>query len=1017
MMDKARGIINQNLFRRVISGVVIFYFALSPIFFLIFFGPSLGLAIESSATVTSYSTSTSNTIVIDNDWYIDSFQNTTISNHTIILNGNIIINSSGILSLINVTLFFNNTKINSYIILVNNNGSFNLFSSSLSAVTKYTGNKIIFRKNSIGNIQNSIIANLGKFGEDFSGLVLESDRVKINNCIIDNNIYGIFLKHSSPSIKKIKISNCKIGIYGIDTTSEIYECNISSCQLGIKLTNDSKLHTIDSIFDLLSLLDNSTILSKNSLIIQVKFSTPIIKSISNADILITNNGDTVYSTQYFGGNQNKTDIEGSILPVIVNSKLYTNKNVTNYDTMLSVKYKTRAVNNRLLNINGAHTETVYFSNQLPSLSNPNVSPSMGDTESNFCYKIRYEDDDFDPPIKVNVKIDGVTHKMSSISCNPDWKNGTWFQYITTLPIGEHNFGFITNDGLVFDDISLPSDETKFLSGPVVVGKNCEPVLSDGLVSPEVGNQDTEFLYSIKYYDPEGDLPNIAKVYIDDLPHTMSQLSTDDSDDSGESESANNEILEFVFVTKLPTGNHSFYFKFNDDNGSEIVQFPDKSSNSIIEGPIVDVKRNHPPIIDNGSVSPPFGHRFIKFSYTISFLDPEGDLPTIAVVVIDGFAFNLTRARITQHIYFYEGYMPLGEHYFHFEFWDLENKHYSRYPANSSQELLGPIVIDYPPILNSGQVTPTIGNKETVFNFSIEYEDPENDLPINASVVIDNNSFALISFSGLSEDVEDEDVENSDNDDNNLGNRLVLSHSTQLTLGKHKFYFIINSGSYILRYPGEGYLIGPEVVEKIENDPLNNSNITIENPINNNTGNGEDSNNDSQTSKDNNQTEQKNSELEEFRVLNYTITESKIWMGTVYIFNVYCQVPDEYINNALCWIYLNGESFMMQGKKMSKGNYICFGLSIRLLPGEYSYHLLFSLGDSMVRYPYKGEFRGPIVEEEVEQPIEDDANVMADRESGKLELNDMQIIAIVVLFLSFAIFSIYYTYFQPKKKHL
>jgi hypothetical protein len=571
----------------------------------------------------------------------------------------------------------------------------------------------------------------------------------------------------------------------------------------------------------------------------------------------------------------------------------------------------------------------------------------------------------------------------------------------------HEFRFVSNDGFGFEDVYTPEGGVKYFSGPVVEIPNSAPILLDGSVNPNEGNQDTIFRYLIRYFDVDGDKPALAKVYIDNLPHTMIRVEKDiptENDCAGQG-------TWYEFQTRLLVGNHDFYFKFRDNNGSFIERWPedDEDADIVIEGPAVYSFKNSVPTIGNGSVSPTIGHRLIRFSYTISYFDIDGDLPTIAMVIIDSKAYNLTRARIAQNIYFYETYLPLGEHYFHFIFGDEINDHYVRYPSDKGLEIYGPIVIDIPPLLEAGQITPQSGGQDTIFNFSIIYKDPEADPPKNASVIIDNQSYILVK-TPLEPKLTDADVSTPSSD-----NELLLSYSTHLGVGSHSFYFLIQSGNYLLRYPSSGYLSGPVVKPEAEMNPNQTSNSTPDN--HKNTTSDEENNTDSDPESIPKEYDDGTlpEELDEndmiLTVINYSVTKLKDPSGTNYFFIVYCQIPEELFKNSQCWLYINGESFLMNPKHNVEKNDTHFVLYIYLSPGEHYYHFLFKVGETMIRYPYKGEFQGPNVEEDV--GIGDQQVAERNLLSGNVE--NIQIIAIVSLSLAFIIFSIYYSYYIPKKK--
>lgn len=87
--------------------------------------------------------------------------------------------------------------------------------------------------------------------------------------------------------------------------------------------------------------------------------------------------------------------------------------------------------------------------------------------------------------------------------------------------------------------------------------NQHPVLSNGLVTPEEGSDQTLFSFFVDYFDGNGNSPSIATVYIDGVPAGMSLYSGDPSNGT------------YRIETTLPDGSlglHEYYFYFEDGSG-------------------------------------------------------------------------------------------------------------------------------------------------------------------------------------------------------------------------------------------------------------------------------------------------------------------------------------------------------------------------------------------------------------------------------------------------------------------
>jgi len=116
-------------------------------------------------------------------------------------------------------------------------------------------------------------------------------------------------------------------------------------------------------------------------------------------------------------------------------------------------------------------------------------------------------------------------------------------------------------------------ETNPVKG-TVTSANQPPTLSSGSVSPSSGTTSTTFIYSVNYYDPDGDSPAIRWVYI----YTGGWSSHNMTLSSG---SASNGT--YTYSTNLSTGTHYYYFYFDD--GTHAVWLP--AAGSYYTGPTVD----------------------------------------------------------------------------------------------------------------------------------------------------------------------------------------------------------------------------------------------------------------------------------------------------------------------------------------------------------------------------------------------------------------------------------------------
>lgn len=86
-----------------------------------------------------------------------------------------------------------------------------------------------------------------------------------------------------------------------------------------------------------------------------------------------------------------------------------------------------------------------------------------------------------------------------------------------------------------------------------VGSNTPPVLTNPMVTPQIGGPTTIFNFSVTYTDADNNLPTLKDVVIDGMGYQMS------SDDHSYSDGS-----DFTFSeTSFSVGDHYFYFQFSD----------------------------------------------------------------------------------------------------------------------------------------------------------------------------------------------------------------------------------------------------------------------------------------------------------------------------------------------------------------------------------------------------------------------------------------------------------------------
>lgn len=381
------------------------------------------------------------------------------------------------------------------------------------------------------------------------------------------------------------------------------------------------------------------------------------------------------------------------------------------------------------NVNHNHTHQYIRPIIMPELTDGNLEPMSGDTETLFNYTLEYSYREDVSPTRHEVVIDGIAFDMETESTS-GWKSGVTYSFSTNLTAGMHEYYFIFAVGGKL--IRMPTSGN--WSGPQV---NSIPILSTPTHWPEEGNSETDFNFNITYTDLENDPAINGKVFIDGTGYLMS--SSDSTYDDGS---------VYTYKTLLPPGNHTYFFSFSD--GMSEVRCP---AVGYIYGPNV-ILANHAPSLDNPNLNPYEGNRDTIFTYSIEYSDGENDIPEIAQVFIDGVGFELNTSEddfdkgVT---YTYSTSLGLGNHTYYFLFSDGEFS--IRAPLLDEEVYLSPSVLNREPaaIIDTpadlGQFTT---DDEIVFNSSSSYDSDNDNLTFHWHSSIDGDlGTGMILYGNLS----------------------------------------------------------------------------------------------------------------------------------------------------------------------------------------------------------------------------------------------------------------------------
>jgi hypothetical protein len=196
----------------------------------------------------------------------------------------------------------------------------------------------------------------------------------------------------------------------------------------------------------------------------------------------------------------------------------------------------------------------------PSLTDGDVSPPSGDQTTIFNYKVNYTDADNNPPIYVNVLINGTSYPMEKQEIiDKDYTDGCIYLYLTYLQPGIYNYSFECADYKFFDN-------TGIVIGPSVSEKLNEnsPILSNGQVVPSSGikHWDT-FEFSVIYSDADNNEPEYVKIELDSITYPMVKQNYTDSNYM--------DGCKYIFSKNLyQDGTHSYSFECSDGDFTDTI---------------------------------------------------------------------------------------------------------------------------------------------------------------------------------------------------------------------------------------------------------------------------------------------------------------------------------------------------------------------------------------------------------------------------------------------------------------
>ena len=442
-----------------------------------------------------------------------------------------------------------------------------------------------------------------------------------------------------------------------------------------------------------------------------------------------------------------------------------------------------------------YTETYFgltvsekLNENIPSLNIRQVNPSIGFVNlTSFAFTVNYTDSDNNAPSYIRATINSTVYDMNKQdSYDSNYMDGCIYTYETILKeIGTYNYYFNCSDG-------------KFLtsngpySGPMV--KSCQ--LFDGMYSSYIySSSEVTFKSNFTYSFDSG---TMFKVNWDILPYQGSwkenALTRTMSDSQGFVYFGdgyhtpvwiftNISIGDTVSIAVLGDGDHIFNisdsktYLLSGFGETEVWVLEDltepggyawyeKSTGILLNGTFyyyngtykytfdfvdTNVKftyttNDYNPSLTMGEVSPNLGDQTTHLNFSVIYTDLDNNSPICINVLINETPYPMEKLYSSDNnyidgcIYQYMTYLQPGIYEYWFECSDWLF-------SNTTQVYTDLIVKektnDNLPTLTDGNVDPNIGYKDaTLFTFSINYTDLDNNIPSYINVIINETTYAM-----------------------------------------------------------------------------------------------------------------------------------------------------------------------------------------------------------------------------------------------------------------------------------
>ncbi|MGA1821487.1 MAG: PKD domain-containing protein [Thermoplasmatota archaeon] len=308
--------------------------------------------------------------------------------------------------------------------------------------------------------------------------------------------------------------------------------------------------------------------------------------------------------------------------------------------------------------------TLYVYDHLPVLKDPGIDPKIGNDQDTFDFWITYLDEKGLAPSSIKLFLGNGSYTMTSTENS--YKNGVNYSHSMGLSVGRHYYYFMTT-------LSNGAFARYPAKGELHIDVDGHTGLVSRQLIPTTGDTDTLFNFTIKYVDTNGLVPSYVRVFIDNDFFNMTVDGTDYENGT-----------TCHYTTKLGLGNHTYYFEAL--NAKRSYRSPTPGNYFKVHVSAVD--DDHSPILSSGRVSPIEGNSSTIFTFSIVYLDSDGDEPNKVSILINEVEHSMTVSGTDYKNGVnctYSTKLQTGNYSFYFIAYDSTNMT-ARYPALTSMKL-------------------------------------------------------------------------------------------------------------------------------------------------------------------------------------------------------------------------------------------------------------------------------------------------------------------------------------------